>query len=39
VKRNVELNAEVVDEGEVGIGFSCVANAVVDVNGGESDTE
>jgi hypothetical protein len=39
VKSDAELNAEVLNEGEVGIGFGCFADAVVHVDGGESDAE
>jgi hypothetical protein len=39
VKRDVELNAEVLNEGEVGVGFGCFADAVMDVDGGEADAE
>lgn len=39
VQRNVELNAEVPDEGKICIGFGSRPDAVVDVNGGESDPQ
>ncbi len=35
----VELNAEVLNEGEVGVGFGCFADAVMDVDGREADAE
>lgn len=39
VERDVELNAEVLNEGEVGVGFRDFADAVVDVDSGEADAE
>jgi hypothetical protein len=33
VERDVELDAEILNEGEVGVGFGCLADAVVDVDG------
>jgi len=39
VKRDVEGDAEVADEVEVGVGFLCRADAVVDVGRGEAYTE
>ena len=39
VEGDVELDAEVLHEGEVGVGFGGFADAVVDVDGGETDSE
>jgi hypothetical protein len=39
VQRNVELDAEILHEGEVGVGFGGFADVVVDVYGGESNAE
>jgi hypothetical protein len=39
VQRDVELDAEVLNEGEVGVGFGGLADSVVDVDGRESNAE
>jgi hypothetical protein len=39
MQRDIELNAKVLDKGEVGVGFSGGADAVMDVDGGEADAE
>jgi hypothetical protein len=39
VQGKVKLDAEVLDEGKVGVGFGGLADAVVDVNDGEAYSE